>query len=152
MSELESIYLVHHSHTDIGFTHDQPVVWDLHMRFMDEALELADKHAESECDGAFRWTVESTLALDRWLKLATARQVERFQALEKAGRIEVTGMYLNLTPLLDADQLLETFQLLRSLRQDYGFDIRYGMNCDVNGHNWPLVDILLDLGFEGFAM
>lgn len=152
MSSLDAIYLVHHSHTDIGFTHDQPIVWDLHMRFMDEALELADRQAESECDGAFRWTVESTLVLDRWLKLATPRQVERFQALEKAGRIEVTGMYLNLTPLLDADQLVETFQVLKRLRNDYGFDIRHGMNCDVNGHNWPLVDILLDLGFEGFAM
>ena len=26
------------------------------------------------------------------------------------------------------------------------------MNCDVNGENWPLVDLLLDLGIEGFTM
>lgn len=152
MSDLESILLVHHSHTDIGFTHDQPVVWDLHLRFMDEALELAHRHSDSDSDGAFRWTVESTLVLDKWLKVATSSQIERFQALEKAGRIEVTGMYLNLTPLLDLDQVVDTFQVLRGLREDYGFDIRYGMNCDVNGQNWPLVDVLLDLGFEGFAM
>jgi hypothetical protein len=26
------------------------------------------------------------------------------------------------------------------------------MNCDVNGENWPLVDLLHDLGIEGFTM
>ena len=26
------------------------------------------------------------------------------------------------------------------------------MNCDVNGENWPLVDLLLDMGIEGFTM
>jgi hypothetical protein len=57
-----------------------------------------------------------------------------------------------LTPLFDTDQLIESFQPLRTLRQDYGFTIRHAMNCDVNGENWPLVDLLLDLGIEGFTM
>jgi hypothetical protein len=61
-------------------------------------------------------------------------------------------MFANLTPLLDSDQLVESFQLLRTLRQDYGFTIRHAMNCDVNGENWPLVDLLLDLGITGFTM
>ena len=26
------------------------------------------------------------------------------------------------------------------------------MNCDVNGENWSLVDLLLDVGIEGFTM
>jgi hypothetical protein len=38
------------------------------------------------------------------------------------------------------------------LRDDFGFTIRHAMNCDVNGENWPLVDLLLDLGIEGFTM
>ncbi len=61
-------------------------------------------------------------------------------------------MFANLTPLFDTDQLAETFQLLRPLRDDFGFTIRHAMNCDVNGENWPLVDLLLDLGIEGFTM
>ena len=58
-------------------------------------------------------------------------------------------MFVNMTPLLDTDQLIESFQIIRKLRDDYGFDIRHAMNCDVNGQNWPLVDVLLDLGIEG---
>jgi alpha-mannosidase len=149
---VETVYLIHHSHTDIGYTHDQPIVFDLHQRFLDEALRLADQYAERDTDGAFRWTVETTLVLYQWLQQASSAQVERFQALERAGRIEVTAMYANLTPLYDLDQLIETFQLLRPLREDYGFTIRHAMNCDVNGENWPLVDLLLDLGIEGLTM
>ena len=152
MSKVHTLYFIHHSHTDIGYTHDQPVVFDLHERFLDEALRLVDKYSDREGDGAFRWTVETTYVLYRWLQQASAAQIERFKALERAGRIEVTGMFANLTPLLDTDQLVETFQLLRPLRDDFGFTIRHAMNCDVNGENWPLVDLLLDLGIEGFTM
>jgi hypothetical protein len=121
-------------------------------RFIDEALNLTEKYADHESDGAFRWTVETTAVLKRWLARASDRDIERFQTMEKAGRIEVTGMFANLTPLLDTDQLLESFQILRILREDYGFTIQHAMNCDVNGENWPLVDLLLDLGIKGFTM
>lgn len=152
MSPIETIYLVHHSHTDIGYTHDQPIVWDMHTRFIDEALRLAEKHAGSSSDGAFRWTVETTVVLQRWLETASQKDIDRLIALERAGRVEVTGMFANITPLLDTDQLIESFQILRRLRADYGFNIRHAMNCDVNGENWSLVDVLLDLGIEGFTM
>jgi len=152
MSKIHTLYFIHHSHTDIGYTHDQPVVFDLHGRFLDEALRLADKYSDRDSDGAFRWTVENTFVLYRWLQGASAQQIELFKTLERAGRIEVTGMFANLTPLFDTDQLAETFQLLRPLRDDFGLTIRHAMNCDVNGENWPLVDLLLDLGIEGFTM
>jgi hypothetical protein len=71
MSKVETIYLIHHSHTDVGYTHDQPIVWDLHERFIDEAVRLADKYAASGSDGAFRWTVENKRVLYEWLTRAT---------------------------------------------------------------------------------
>jgi alpha-mannosidase len=152
MTKIETIYFIHHSHTDIGYTHDQPIVWELHSRFIDQALNLAEQYADHDSDGTFRWTVETTAVLKRWLARASTRDIERFQAMERAGRIEVTGMFANLTPLLDTDQLLESFQILRSLRNDYGFNIEHAMNCDVNGENWSLVDLLLDVGIKGFTM
>jgi len=51
---IEAIYLIHHSHTDIGHTHDQPVVWDLHRRFIDAALDQCERDAGSDADHAFR--------------------------------------------------------------------------------------------------
>ena len=152
MSKVDTVYLIHHSHTDIGYTHDQPIVWDLHGRFIEEGVRLAGKYASSNSDGAFRWTVENTGVLARWLKTTTPENVDRFVELEKAGRIEVTGMFANLTPSLDADQLIESLQLAGQLHDQYGFQITHAMNCDVNGESWSLVDLLLDAGIEGFTM
>ena len=152
MPAIDTVYFIHHSHTDIGYTHDQPVVWDMHVRFIDEALALAEKYADHDGDGAFHWTVETTLPLLRWLDQATDAEIERFVAMERAGRIEVTGMLVNITPLYDTDQVVESLQTVDHLRRRYGFDIRHTMNCDVNGENWPVVDALLDAGIEGFSM
>src|SRR5512133_662801 len=123
MAKVDTIYLVHHSHTDVGYTHDQPIVWDLHGRFIEEGLRLAGKYAASASDGAFRWTVENTAVLYDWLKRAAPEQVQQFIEMERAGRIEVTGMFANLTPMLDIDQLIESFQLVGRLRQEYGLSI-----------------------------
>ncbi len=152
MNQVHTVYLIHHSHTDVGYTHDQPILWDLYQRFISEAIALAEKYVDSTSDGAFRWTVENTAPLLHWLQHAPRAEIERLVAMERAGRIEVTGMFANLTPLFDTDQLIETLQSLRLLREEYGFTIRYAMNCDVNGQNWPLVDLLLDAGIEGFTM
>lgn len=152
MAQFDTLYFIHHSHTDIGYTHDQPIVFDMHERFLSEALMLAERYAASDSDGAFRWTVENTYVLDRWLRHASPAEVDRFVAMERAGRIEVTGMFANLTPLLDTGELVESLQLAGRLRREYGFTITSAMNCDVNGENWPLVDLLLDAGIEGFTM
>lgn len=151
-NKIHTIYFVHHSHTDIGFTQDQPIVWEMQSRFIDEAIMLAEKYQDHDEKSAFKWTVETTAMLEYWLKYASAVDIEKLLQLEKAGRIEVTGMFANITPLYDTDQLIESFQLLRRLRDDYGFTIEYAMNCDVNGQNWSLTDVLLELGIKGFTM
>jgi hypothetical protein len=50
MSKIETIHLIHHSHLDIGYTHDQPIVLDLHERFISEALALAERAVDGGKD------------------------------------------------------------------------------------------------------
>ena len=64
---VETIYFIHHSHTDIGYTHDQPILFDLVERFLSEAVHLVDKYTDRETNDAFRWTVETTYVLSQWL-------------------------------------------------------------------------------------
>jgi alpha-mannosidase len=153
MPPIETLYVIHHSHTDIGFTHDQPIVWELHGRFIDQALNVIEAHAgEAAPESRFRWTVETTGVLDHWLRQAPAADIERLLRAERAGLLEVTAMFANITPLYDLTQLVESLQGLRRLRAEYGLTITAAMNCDVNGQNWPLVDVLLDAGISRFAM
>lgn len=149
---IDTIQLVHHCHTDIGYTHDQPALWDLQRRFIDTALELADRDRERETGSAFKWTIETTAPLLRWLESASPAQVDQLLELEAAGRIEVTGMLANITPLYGPAQTCESLRPVEYLRTEYDLDIAYAMNCDVNGQNWPLADALLDAGIRGFSM
>ncbi len=55
---IKEILLVHHSHTDIGYTHPQPVVMELHRRFIDTALEYIEQTRDWPDDCRFRWTCE----------------------------------------------------------------------------------------------
>ena len=76
----------------------------------------------------------------------------RLQAAEHAGLLEMSAMFANITPLYDTAQLIESLQDVGRLRRELGVEIRHAMNCDVNGQNWGLVDLLLDAGVEGLTM
>ena len=115
----------------------------------DEAIDLAERYAERDSDDAFRWTMETTAVVQEWLKYASPQDIDRLRALEKAGRIEFTAMFGHLSPLADTAQMMESFAFLDILRQSYGFTIEYAMNCDINGVNYPLADLLLNLGVKG---
>ena len=148
----ETLYLLHHSHTDIGFTHDQPILWELERRFIDMAVDAAERHADHDGDHAFKWVVETVAPFLYWLERSTDSQVARLVKLEKAGRIEVTGSFLNTTPLADVADYIEMLQPVARLRREYGLGITHAMSADINGHNWPLAEALLAAGIETTSM
>jgi len=133
-----TIYLTHHSHCDLGYTHDLPIVYELQRRYIDEVLDLADNHADLGEEATFRWTCEVTSVVEHWLETASPRQVERFVAAAQRGQIE--------------GQLVEMFGPLRRFRDELGLRVRVAMNSDVNGFSWALAGLLASAGIEGLTM
>lgn len=148
---ITDIYLVPHSHTDIGYTHPQPIVLELHRRFLDQAMDLADATAHHADGSAFRWMVEVSGTAKDWWRHATGTERDRFVATARAGRIEVAGMRWNQTQLSDHHMLIEAMGPVKELRAA-GVPIRSAMNSDVNGVNWGVIDVMLDHGIENFSM
>lgn len=148
---IEEILLVHHSHTDIGYTHPQPVVLELHRRFIDQALDFADETAAWDEACRFKWTCEVTGVTLDWWRRSDDRQRARFLEAVARGQLEVAGFRWNMTPLMDHRMLLDLLAPVREFRS-LGVPVRSAMNCDVNGLPWGTVDALLDHGIGGLSM
>lgn len=71
MAGIETLYVVNHSHTDIGFTDYQGVCFRQHREFVDGALDLVEATADYPDGSRYRWTCEVTGPLLRWLRLAS---------------------------------------------------------------------------------
>jgi alpha-mannosidase len=148
---IREIYLVHHSHTDIGYTHPQPVVMELHRRFIDQALDHIEHTRDWPEDSRFRWTCEVTgITLDWWHHASESDQARLLKAVHD-GQLEVAGLAWNMTPLMDHAMLLGVLKPIAFFRE-LGIPVRSGMNSDVNGWPWGTVDALLDHGITGFSM
>lgn len=152
MPIIREVLLLHHSHTDVGYTNFQDNVFARHRDYIRRAMDLAEAYADGQPGEQFKWTCETTVIVDDFLRDARPSEIDRLQALHRRGLIGFGGMFANLTPLYSAEMLARTFYVAGRLRRDYGLDIRYALNCDVNGQSWGLVEMLLDCGFEGFAM
>ncbi len=152
MPVIRDVLLVHHSHTDIGYTNFQDNVFAMHRDYIRRAMDLAEAYADGQPGEQFKWTCETTVIVDDFLRHAHPAEVDRLVALHRRGLIGFAGMFANLTPLYSVEMLARTFYVAERLRREYGLVIRYGLNCDVNGQSWGLVEMLLDAGFEGFAM
>ncbi len=58
--KLEAVsFLVHHSHTDIGYTQDQPAGWKAQRLFRGTAVDALEPDGGHDGDDAFGWTVET---------------------------------------------------------------------------------------------
>ena len=148
---ITELLLVHHSHTDIGYTHPQPVIFELHHRFIETALDLAEASADERDDARFRWTCEITGITRAWWNQASNTDRDRFLAAIHRGQFEVAALEWHLTPLADLRMLIRSLENVRFFR-DLGAPVRSAMNTDVNGVPWGLVDVLLDHGIDGFSM
>ncbi|MDD5198298.1 MAG: glycoside hydrolase family 38 C-terminal domain-containing protein [Terrimicrobiaceae bacterium] len=149
---IDTIYLVHHTHTDIGFTNEQPVVMDLHAQFIDQAIDLCEQTADYPKGSALKWTCEAMGTVLYWLRHRSDRQIQRFVDLEKQDRIEVTGTFGVFSQCIPHEAMYRQFYPAEKLRKDYGIKVTTAMHCDINGHNWGMVEAMLDCGIDAFSM
>lgn len=133
------IFLVQHTHTDIGYTRPQTEILPEHLRFIDHALDYCDQTDHFPDASKFRWTCETSWSVREYLKSRPQEQIDRLLDRLKEGRIEATGMFLNYSEIVDESALAAQTKTLRFLKNK-GIDVTTAMQNDVNGIAWCLVD------------
>lgn len=146
-----TIYLAQHAHTDIGYTRPQTEILPEHLRFIDFALDYCDQTDAYPEEARFRWTCETSWPVENYLNFRPEKQVERLLKRIQEGRIEVTGLYLNMSDLYDEDLLKATLTPI-SVFKKLGIPVRTAMQDDVNGVAWCLPQMLKKEGVNYLIM
>lgn len=146
-----TIYLVEHTHTDVGYPEPQSQIMPEQLRYIDYALDYCDKTDNYPDDAKFRWTCETAWAVQEYLRVRPKAQIERLLKRIKEGRIEVTGLYLNMSDMYDESCLSDLLKVVKDFK-DKGIKVRSAMQDDVNGAAWCLVDYLTGAGIKYLSM
>jgi len=133
------IYLVQHTHSDIGYTRPQTEILPEHLRYIDHALDYCDQTDQYPEAAQFRWTCETSWSVREYLRSRPQQQVDRLLKRIREGRIEATGMFFNFSEIIDEPALAAQTRTLRMLK-NAGIDVTTAMQNDVNGIAWCLVD------------
>ena len=134
------IFLVQHTHTDIGYTRPQTEILPEHLRYIDQALDFCDQTDHYPVDAQFRWTCETSWSVREYLKRRPPEQVQRLIQRIREGRIEATGMFLNYSEIIDEAALAQQTKVLHMLKHS-GIDVTTAMQNDVNGIGWSMIDL-----------
>ena len=147
------VYLLHHSHVDIGYTHVQTEVIQKHFDYFEQVIELARDSADYPAGAQFKWNVEVLWAVDAYLKQASEEKRQQFIEAVKKGWIALDALYGNeLTALCRPEELIRLVGCAERLRQKYGVKIDSAMITDVPGYTWGIVPVLAQSGVKYFAV
>ena len=146
-----SVYLFHHSHTDIGYTELQSRVARNHVEYLDSVIKYCRETENYPDDAKFRWNIEISWPLENFFRTRPEADIKALVDLIKSGRVELSALYLQVSDCFAHEEIVRTVDAARELARRYGFDIRSAMNNDVNGFAWSLPQIFRQAGVRYFA-
>jgi len=144
-----TIYLLPHSHVDIGYTHVQEEVERLQWHHMEEAIELGNKTINYPAGSKFKWNTEVMWAVDSYLASASPEKKSRFTDAVQKGIIGIDGVYGNMmTALLSPEEWIRMADYIKKINDICYIKIESAMICDVPGWTWSMVPMLANSGVK----
>lgn len=132
------IYLMPHSHVDIGYTDLQEKVLQLHIDNIDYAIGLCEKTASYPEGARFVWNPEVMWVIDKYIDRADEAKKKRFWNAVDKGWIALDGCYANInTSNVNTQALLRSFDNGESARRHTG-PLSSMYQGDIPGATWGL--------------
>jgi len=146
------IFVLPHSHVDIGYTALQADVVKKQNSNIDTGLRLAKATANYPEGARFIWNTEVLWPVDNYLRDASPAKREAFIAAVRAGQIGLDALYGNtLTGLCRPEELINLMRYATQLSELCGVPIESAMISDVPGYTWSLVSAMAQAGVKYFS-
>lgn len=146
------INLVHHAHTDIGYSHIQEDVIIIHQDNISRALKLVEQTKNNPEGSRFVWNIESAWAIEHFLKTAGQEEQRAFFEAVRNGQIGVSALYANvLTGLATPEEMNWLVAYACKLRQEQNIPVNAAMMSDIPGISWSMVPAMAKNGVRYFS-
>lgn len=140
---IESITLVHHTHTDIGYTNNFPAIAAMHVRHLRDVLRRCRE------DRRFRWTIEAGWALKQFLAVADEDEKQDMLACIRGGQIEVSALYVQpLTQVCNLEELCSCVEWNQELCRGLDARITTAIINDMGGLSYNMPQVLARHGIR----
>jgi hypothetical protein len=144
-----TVHLVHHSHFDYGYTDPQGTVLEHQLRYLDAALDLIQLTDDWPEESKFRWNVEVTYPLRKWLAARPKALRDELLRRAKEGRIEINALPFSMhSEVYGIDELAWGFNTAAELQDAEDIEIVSAIQSDVPGCTIGLLNLLTAAGIR----
>ena len=152
-TKIRNIYIVHHSHTDVGYTDLQERVIYSQAQNIRTAVGLIKKGRQEGLSWKnLKWNCETAYCVERFWEIASPEEKKAFFDLVKEGAIGISANWLNFNDLVDAGMLEhKTADFVKAFERE-GIAVRTAMCADINGISLGARDAMLKNGVEFLYM
>jgi len=148
-----TIWLIHHTHLDIGYTHVQDEVERLQWDHLEEALRLGAESESLPAAARFVWHPEGIWAVETYLESHGAEANERLLEGIRRGWIHLDALHTNLlTGIMTGEGLIRALEPGQRLAERADVPIRSAMFTDIPGFSWGLIPVFAAAGVRYFSV
>lgn len=148
-----TIYVLPHSHHDLGYTDYQTNVVQKQMENLRKAMAIARKTEQYPPGARFVWNTEAFWSADDFMRLGSEADKAQLIGAVKRGQIAINGMYANeLTGLCRPEELLQLFAGAARFGAQCGVKVDSAMQSDVPGMTWGTASAMAQAGIKYFSL
>lgn len=153
LSRRWTVCLLHHSHTDVGYTDIQSRVIRRHVGFIDKALDIVQRQNSGDKGlRGFVWNSECFWSVEQWLRATpSVRHAELADAI-RAGAIGLSGTYQHFTELVDDHTARRVLERAREYAKLINVPLDTAISADINGFSWGYSQALYDSGISNLVV
>ena len=146
------LWLLPHSHNDIGYSDYQAEVENKQMRYLEDATAIARRSSDYPPGSQFRWNIEILWPLESYMRSASNEKRDMIVEAIKKGWIGVNALYANeLTGLCRPEELYHLTDYARRFSSMYGVAVNSAMITDIPSYTSSIVTALAESGVRYFS-